>query len=84
MNEKVVGPFPDPPIPDLDESGLMVPPWVKYPNLPRLSMGWRMGAGESYIMDFGVWWSRQAREVRVRFKQKYVEPEAWTGFYARQ
>ena len=45
----VSGPFPDPEVPDLDSAGRFVPPWVKYPNLRRGSMGWRMGAGEWYL-----------------------------------
>ncbi len=41
------GSWPDPPIPDLDSDGHMHPPWIKFPNLPRRSSGWRMGMGVS-------------------------------------
>ena len=81
LPRNVVGPWPDPPIPDLDADGHMVPPWVKYPNLPRSSMGWRMGMGEEYCGKFKAWWWRQARETRLRARAKYPEPEEWSGFY---
>lgn len=77
MNEfdKVVGPFPDPPIQDIDTDGLMVPPWIKYPNVPIESIGWRMGMCEEYKMKlYPVWWSRQPRPVRLRVRAKYSEP----------
>lgn len=35
--ENVVGPFPDPPISDLDADELIVPLRVKHPNLPKIS-----------------------------------------------
>jgi hypothetical protein len=75
------GPWPDPPIPDLDSDGLMVPPWIKYPNLPRTSMGWRMGQGEAYRDDFDLWWSRQPRNIRLAARSKYPESVEWSGFW---
>jgi len=74
--------WPDPPIPDLDGAGLMRPPWQKYPNLLRQSMGWRMGQGEVYLDQFKVWWSRQARDIRLATKAKYPEPAEWSGYWA--
>lgn len=76
------GSWPDPPIPDLDASGLMHPPWLKYPNLLRTSAGWRMGQGEAYLNQFKVWWSRQARATRVGTKAKYPELAEWSGYWA--
>lgn len=35
----VIGPFPDPPVADVDFEGLLVPPWIKYPNIPFGSFG---------------------------------------------
>jgi hypothetical protein len=76
-----VGPWPDPPIPDFDSDGLMCPPWIKFPNLPRKSSGWRMGMGESYLEGFDTWWSHQARPVRLSARAKYPEPQEWSGFW---
>jgi hypothetical protein len=80
----VAGPWPDPPIPDLDSEGIMHPPWAKYPNLPRSSMGWRMGAGESYLESFDTWWSQQSSPVRLAARAKYPEPQEWSRFWKSQ
>jgi hypothetical protein len=74
------GLFPDPPIPDLDDEGWLVPPWIKYPNIARRSMGWRMGMGEWYRDKFREWWSQQPNDLRLKYKTKYVEPDDWNGF----
>ena len=34
----------------LDSHGDLPPPWVKYPEYDRYTIGWRMGAGEGYLM----------------------------------
>lgn len=74
------GPFPDPEIPDYDADGRMIPPWLKYPNLPRRSMGWRMGIGEGYVHKFLTWWNRLPRKQRLSYRGMYVEPEEWKDF----
>jgi hypothetical protein len=82
--ENVTGPIPDPPVPDIDADGLMVPPWVKFPNLPKQSMGWRMGLGEHYRCNtYPARWSRQSRPIRLQLRANYPEPEDWTGYYRR-
>jgi hypothetical protein len=81
MSNKADG-FPDPEIPSVDIEGLMVPPWLKYPNIPRRSMGWRMGVGEQYLEEFASWWQKQPREKRNAVKQTYAEPADWAGFFA--
>ncbi|MCB0337393.1 MAG: hypothetical protein KDD62_13850, partial [Bdellovibrionales bacterium] len=60
------GPWPDPPIPDFDEENFMVPPWIKYPNLLRGSMGWRMGIGEDYRERFDTWLIALPRNLELR------------------
>ena len=74
--------FPDPPISSIDEEGLMVPPWIKFPNIPVGSIGWRMGIGESYkCEEFPKWWSGQPRSMRIRVKEKYPSPESWGSYF---
>jgi hypothetical protein len=82
-NRKTVNPFPDPPVPDVDGAGLMVPPWVKFPNLPLGSMGWRMGMGEIYWGRFVDWYRSQPADVRREVAEKYLEDEDWSDFYRR-
>src|SRR5689334_11027102 len=77
-------PFPDPPIPDVDAEGLMVPPWIKFPNIPLGSIGWRMGMGEDYLDRFRIWYRRQSREILQQLWAKYPEIGDWKGFYRRE
>jgi hypothetical protein len=80
FGKEMVGPWPEPPIPDMDSVGYMHPPWIKYPNLPRRSSGWRMGLGESYLESFVAWWTQQSRQTRLGVRGKYPEPQEWIGF----
>ncbi len=79
----IPNPFPEPPVPEIDAAGLMVPPWVKYPSIPRASIGWRMGEGEGYWDDFRAWWERQPTVVQAQVRVAYPEPAGWSGFYDR-
>ena len=76
-------PFPDPPVPEFDVAGLMVPPWVKHPAIPRASIGWRMGEGEAYWDDFRAWWESQPADVQAAVRAAYPEPPGWAEFYER-
>jgi hypothetical protein len=73
--------FPNPEIPSFDEQGLMRPPWQKFPNIPHGSIGWRMGAGESYSDDFREWLESQPESIKSLMREKYPLPDGWTGFY---
>jgi hypothetical protein len=64
-----------------DRAGLMIPPWVKYPAIPRASIGWRLGEGEDYWDEFRAWWSRQPAGVRAEVQAAYPEPLGWVFFY---
>jgi len=82
MDERnVSGPFPDPPLPDFDTGGRPVPPWVKYPNLRRGSMGWRMGAGEHFLLSvFRPWWLQLPEPDRAAYRVEYPAPDEWQGY----
>lgn len=69
--------WPDPEIPDNDPEGMRVPPWVKYPNLPKASIGWQMGMGEEYWDNFRDWWSRQLRETQLLLRTDILN--RWIG-----
>ncbi len=61
----------------------MVPPWVKFPNIPLGSIGWRMGMGEDYRDRFAKWYNRQLRAVKLAVRARYPESDRWVGFYRR-
>ena len=81
MKKTRSGSWPDPEIPTFDKNDIMVPPWIKYPNLPKGSMGWRMGQGEMYLDDFIKWYHSNTRQKRAEIMNTYKEPEDWQGFY---
>lgn len=64
-----------------DPDGEPYPPWLKYPNLPRTSMGWRMGEGESYAEEFEGWLARQPEEVLQNYQVKYPAPLEWAKIW---
>lgn len=56
----------------------MAPEWLKYPNIPQGSIGWRMGYGESYSMKFYAWFYSLSEDEKLEFKNKFPEPICWS------
>jgi hypothetical protein len=69
------------PVGEADDEGFLHPPWVKYPNIHRRSIGWRMGFGEDYWVGFRRWWCAQPQAVRERVRAKYPDVGEWAGFW---
>ena len=59
------------------------PPWKAFLDMPLSSMGWRMGAGETFLDAFRPWFRSLQPENQVRFRNENPEPEGWEGFYDR-
>jgi predicted NAD-dependent protein-ADP-ribosyltransferase YbiA (DUF1768 family) len=55
----------------------LLPPWLKFPDIPPHSIGWRMGAGEGYLCEFGPWYRGLTAEGRKNYKQLYPPPRGW-------
>lgn len=60
----------------------MIPPWQKYPDIPRFSIGWRMGRGESYYGLFFRWYKELDDTDAEAYARDNPEFEEWEGFYA--
>jgi hypothetical protein len=61
----------------------LTPPWEKYPTYERYTIGWRMGAGEDYLYQWGkaVKSMPEDYETRLRFLQGYrPAPLTWIDF----
>ncbi|TKD12401.1 hypothetical protein [Polyangium fumosum] len=62
-----------------------LPPWLRYPAIPRYSIHWRMGNGESYLM---AWWQwakgRSAEEKTAYFRQFAPTPVEWVDWVGMQ
>lgn len=62
----------------------MAPPWLMYPNISRYSIGWRMGYGENYMMDFADWYSGLNIDEQREFQEMFPEPKGWLGWYEEE
>ena len=60
------------------------PPWTAFPDYPGLSsMGFRMGGGEDYMVQFQTWYA-SASEIEIsNYKKQHPAPESYSNFYAR-
>jgi hypothetical protein len=64
-----------------DSEGYMLPPWIACPDIPRYSIGWRMGGGEDYWIAFIDWYRGLQSKEREQYRQAYPEPDEWSGLY---
>jgi hypothetical protein len=69
------------PVAEVDDEGLLIPPWVKYPNIRRGTHGWEAGYGGEYMSRFHEWWGAQPADVRGRAMDKYKDAGEWSGFW---
>jgi hypothetical protein len=60
----------------------MEPPWVKHPNIPAGSIGWRMGDGEHYYDRFYRWYSALSDPEQDAFANANQPPSGWGDLYA--
>ncbi|MCW5714807.1 MAG: hypothetical protein KIT43_09885 [Bauldia sp.] len=60
-----------------------LPPWRAHPEIPRYSIGWRMGYGEETAIHFLEFFGELSDEDKTRFEHAHPEPEEWSGYYRR-
>ncbi len=41
-----------------ENTKILLPPWLAYPEIDRHSIGWRMGYGEDYIGKWHRWYQK--------------------------
>ncbi|NNE87032.1 MAG: hypothetical protein HKN27_03065 [Silicimonas sp.] len=61
----------------------LLPPWKQYPDLPAGSMGWKMGAGEDYVMHFMRWFADLPKARQVEYVSENPPPKHWYWIYDR-
>lgn len=59
----------------------MLPPWKKYPEINRFSIGWRMGYGEGYLIEWWGFYAKLSDEEKKDYRKKYPQPLMWFRFY---
>ena len=66
---------------ELAAHGTFVPPWIKYPQIPRRSIGWRMGSGEWYLWMWQAWWKTLDEPARSAYRAQWTEaPREWADW----
>lgn len=56
------------------------PPWAKHPEIPAGSIGWRMGYGEGWLVQWGAWLEQQPRDRQWRaayLRRHAPAPRTW-------
>ncbi|MBI9050794.1 MAG: hypothetical protein JEZ00_15345 [Anaerolineaceae bacterium] len=70
---------------ELTPEGDLLPPWQRYPDIKRYSIGWRMGSGEDYIQAWYAWASQLDQVRLLAYFKKYTPiPFAWQDWAAAQ
>lgn len=67
---------------EVDVHGTMRPPWEKYPDIPRYSIGWRMGSGEWYLWLWQEWYAHLSAADQQAYQTRWVPPDDFEGFYS--
>jgi ribA/ribD-fused uncharacterized protein len=62
----------------------LLPLWLKYPDIPRYSIGWRMGYGEDYVYQWVPWYEGLTDKGKQAYQAMYPEPEGWRGYYNKE
>ena len=58
----------------------LAPPWQEFPDYSRTSMGWRMGAGETYLDYFREWFLSLSEKDREAYIIATAIPDEWAGW----
>jgi ribA/ribD-fused uncharacterized protein len=61
---------------------ILPPPWIKYPQIPRVSIGWRMGAGEGYMCEWGPWYGGLSEAGKRKYQAMFPAPAGeWADYW---
>ncbi len=66
---------------ELAAHGTLMPLWVKYPQIPRGSIGWRMGGGEWYAWMFSHWWASLDAADRAAYRARWIPEGEWADWF---
>ncbi len=60
------------------------PPWTVFPDYEGLSsMGFRMGGGEDYMVQFQQWYASASETEIIEYKNQHPAPDSYTDFYEK-
>ncbi|MGE7777134.1 NADAR family protein [Chitinophaga sp. NPDC101104] len=61
-----------------DDPDFILPPWIAFPGTEMADMFWRMGWGESFIME---WAAHFDQTDQAAYRARFPEIRNWKGFY---
>jgi len=62
----------------------MPPLWMMYPHISRYCIGWRMGYGEGYKIDFFRWQKTLSADEKSQYIEMFPSPKLWRGYWNPQ
>lgn len=65
---------------ELNEDGVMPPPWVTYPGMSRFALGWRVDPYARYLGLWRKWSRRESRDWLTYFKSFEPIPHSWAAW----
>ncbi|MEM7163460.1 MAG: NADAR family protein, partial [Bacteroidota bacterium] len=60
---------------------VLPPPWLKYPELDPMDMGWKMGYGEEYILELSKYFETLNEKEKYFYQLIYPAPKEWLNWY---
>lgn len=67
----------------MKDRSLMPPPWLLFPHILYGSIGWRMGYGEDYMMQFREWFNSLDTAKKDKYIELFPGPFEWIGWYGK-
>jgi len=59
----------------------ILPPWLAYPEIDKYSIGWRMGYGETHIMELSKYFDSLSEPEKKIYQLTYPANEEWKDWY---
>lgn len=59
----------------------LLPPWMKFMEVAKEDVFWRMGNGEDYLTNFAEFFLNLSSREQEIYKLTYPQPYSWKGFY---
>lgn len=66
---------------ELNESNVVLCPWIKYPGINPLNMFWKNGEGEEYIVQHATQLKKLNRKAQVEYYLNNPAPYQWRDYY---
>lgn len=59
----------------------ILPPWLAFPEIEKYSIGWRMGYGESHIIELSKYFEKLSEKEKIIYELTFPAIGEWKGWY---